>query len=107
MTKNTRKAFSKKKRLSGCKAPENISCCFCLQQGLDVGGQLLVLAGSEEQLTELLTCNGSLEQVLVDALEALDQDLLKGAIAGEKFSALFFASCKDEELAAYIKRRLA
>ena len=48
MTKNTRKAFSKKKRLSGCKALENISCCFRLQQGLDVGGQLLVLAGSEE-----------------------------------------------------------
>lgn len=28
-------------------------------------------------------------------------------IAGEKFSELFFASCKDEELAAYIKSLLA
>ena len=29
------------------------------------------------------------------------------SIAGEKFSELFFASCKDEELAAYIKSLLA
>ena len=40
-------------------------------------------------------------------LRGSDQDLLKGAIAGEKFSELFFASCKDEELAAYIKSLLA
>ena len=40
-------------------------------------------------------------------LQLLDQDLLKGAVAGEKFSELFFASCKDEELAAYIKSLLA
>ena len=31
---------------------------------------------------------------------------LFGAIAGEKFSELFFASCKDEQLAAYIKSLL-
>ena len=39
-------------------------------------------------------------------LEKIDQDLLKGAIAGEKFRELFFASCKDEELAAYVKSLL-
>ena len=33
----------------------------------------------------------------------IDQELLKGAIAGAKFQELFFASCKDAELAAYIK----
>ena len=31
---------------------------------------------------------------------------LKGAVAGAKFSELFFASCKDEELAAYVKTLL-
>jgi len=43
---------------------------------------------------------------LIECLKSIDQDLLKGAIAGEKFSELFFTSCKDEELAAYIKTLL-
>ena len=36
---------------------------------------------------------------LIECLKSIDQDLLKGAVAGAKFSELFFASCKDEELA--------
>ena len=40
---------------------------------------------------------------LIDCLKSIDQELLRGAVAGEKFSELFFASCKDEELAAYIR----
>lgn len=40
---------------------------------------------------------------LIDILPDLDQELLKGAVAGEKFKELFFASCKDEELGAFIK----
>ena len=44
---------------------------------------------------------------LIECLKSIDQDLLKGAIAGEKFSELFFASCRDEELAVYIKGLLA
>ena len=43
---------------------------------------------------------------LIECLKSIDQDLLKGAVAGAKFSELFFASCKDEELAAYIKTLL-
>ena len=43
---------------------------------------------------------------LIECLKNIDQDLLKGAIAGEKFSELFFASCKDEQLATYIKTLL-
>ena len=43
---------------------------------------------------------------LIECLKSIDQNLLKGAIAGEKFSELFFASCKDEELAAYVKTLL-
>ena len=43
---------------------------------------------------------------LIECLQSIDQDLLKGAVAGEKFSELFFASCKDDALAAYIKTLL-
>ena len=40
---------------------------------------------------------------LIECLKSIDQELLRGAVAGEKFNELFFASCKDEELAAYIR----
>lgn len=40
---------------------------------------------------------------LTECLDRIDQELLKGAIAGEKFQELFFANCKDEEIAAYIR----
>ena len=43
---------------------------------------------------------------LTECLDGIDQELLKGAIAGEKFQELFFANCKDEETAAYIRKLL-
>lgn len=43
---------------------------------------------------------------ITDILPDLDRELVKGAVAGEKFSELFFASCKDEELASYVKTLL-
>ncbi|MBQ7535819.1 MAG: RpiB/LacA/LacB family sugar-phosphate isomerase [Stomatobaculum sp.] len=43
---------------------------------------------------------------LIDALKDIDQELLKGALAGEKFQELFFDNCKDEEIAAYVKTLL-
>ena len=43
---------------------------------------------------------------LTECLDRIDQDLLKGAIAGAKFQELFFANCKDEAIAAYIKNLL-
>ena len=43
---------------------------------------------------------------LIDCLKELDQDLVKGAVAGEHFSELFFPACKDEALAAYVKTLL-
>ncbi len=43
---------------------------------------------------------------LLECLDAIDQDLLKGAIAGEKFQELFFANCKDEAIASYIRKLL-
>ena len=44
---------------------------------------------------------------LIDCLKGLDPALVKGAVAGEHFSELFFPACKDEELAAYVKTLLA
>ncbi len=43
---------------------------------------------------------------LTECLSRIDQELLKGAIAGEKFQELFFANCKDEKIAAYIRNLL-
>lgn len=40
---------------------------------------------------------------LLDILPQLDQDLLKGAVAGPKFKELFFANCKCNKMAEYIK----
>ena len=44
---------------------------------------------------------------LIDFLKNLDQDLVKGAVAGEKFQELFFANCKCDKLAEYVKTLLA
>lgn len=44
---------------------------------------------------------------LVSILKDMDQDLVKGAVSGEKFSEYFFANCKNDEIAAYVKSILA
>ena len=44
---------------------------------------------------------------LIDILKNLDQDLVNGAVAGEKFQELFFANCKCDKLAEYVKTLLA
>ncbi len=36
-------------------------------------------------------------------LQNIDQDLLKGAVSGEKFAELFFKDCKCDKIAEYIK----
>ena len=43
---------------------------------------------------------------LLDCLKDLDQELVKGAVAGEKFSELFFPACQDQAIAHYIKSLL-
>ncbi len=40
---------------------------------------------------------------LIECLKSLDPELLKGAVSGKNFKELFFGSCKDEEIAAYIR----
>ena len=44
---------------------------------------------------------------LVTCLEGIDADLVRGAVAGEKFQELFFANAKDEKIIAYVKTLLA
>jgi ribose 5-phosphate isomerase RpiB len=40
---------------------------------------------------------------MLSVLKAVDQDLLRAAIAGERFAELFYPNCQDEALAAYLK----
>ena len=40
---------------------------------------------------------------MLTILKNIDQELLKGAVSGEKFSEYFFAECKDADIAEYIK----
>ncbi|WP_397573835.1 RpiB/LacA/LacB family sugar-phosphate isomerase [Silanimonas sp.] len=40
---------------------------------------------------------------MLDVLKGIDPDLLKAAIAGEKFAELFFPNCQDEAIAAYLR----
>jgi hypothetical protein len=37
-------------------------------------------------------------------LKSVDQDLLKAAVAGERFEELFFANAQDAAIADYIRR---
>ena len=43
---------------------------------------------------------------MITILKEIDQDLLKGAIGGEKFQEYFFANCKCEEMKEMIKNIL-
>lgn len=43
---------------------------------------------------------------LCTILKNLDRELVKGAIAGEKFQEYFFANCKCEKLAVCVKELL-
>jgi len=40
---------------------------------------------------------------MLDVLKGIDPDLLKAAIAGEKFAELFFPNCQDEAIAAHLR----
>lgn len=44
---------------------------------------------------------------MLRVLKDVDQDLLKAAIAGPRFSDYFFPNCQDDEIAAYLKSVLA
>lgn len=40
---------------------------------------------------------------MVTILKEIDQDLLKGAVSGEKFQEYFFSNCKCKEIESYIR----
>ncbi len=40
---------------------------------------------------------------IITCLKGIDSELVKGALAGAHFKELFFANCKDEQMADYIK----
>lgn len=46
-------------------------------------------------------------QDMMTILKNIDQELLKGAVSGERFQEYFFANCKNDEIADYIKYVLA
>jgi len=43
---------------------------------------------------------------LTECLDRIDPELLRGAVAGERFQELFFAHCKDPNLAEYVRKIL-
>lgn len=43
---------------------------------------------------------------MVTILKEIDQDLLKGAVSGERFKEYFFSNCKCKEIEAYIRNVL-
>lgn len=46
-------------------------------------------------------------QDIMTVLRNIDQELLKGAVSGERFQKYFFANCKNHKIADYIKQVLA
>ena len=44
---------------------------------------------------------------LIDILKSLDQELVKGAVAGSRFKELFFANCKCDKPKTYVESLLA
>jgi ribose 5-phosphate isomerase RpiB len=40
---------------------------------------------------------------MLTVLKAVDQDLLKAAIAGERFAELFYPNCRDQAIADYLR----
>lgn len=44
---------------------------------------------------------------IITILKGIDQELLKGAISGERFKEYFFGNCNNEEIEAYIREILA
>jgi ribose 5-phosphate isomerase RpiB len=40
---------------------------------------------------------------MLEVLQSVDQDLLKSAIAGERFAEYFYPNCKDENIANYLR----
>ena len=65
-------------------------------------GQVLPRDREKKELTKVFQ---ALRIEVNGEMKALSE-MLKGAVAGEKFQELFFANCRDEKIASYIKTLL-
>ncbi len=59
-----------------------------------------IMAANRTKLTDLkaAACHD-----MLSVLKSVDQDLLKSAIAGEKFAELFYPNSQDDQISAYLK----
>ena len=94
----------------GWGAELNLTCIFeKLFEGEPGGGYPKERVVPEQRNKKILdeVRKVAFKDSLIDILKNLDQDLVKGAVAGEKFQELFFANCKCDKLAEYVKTLLA
>ena len=67
----------------------------------DIPNDMLVVDDNDVFFNSHTVLNNSDFEQMV--LKNIDQDFLKGAIAEESFPGMFFANCRDQEIAAYIR----
>lgn len=78
---------------------------FCEESGQGYPKERAVPEQRNKKILDQVRANNFKD--LITCLKGLDQDLVKGSIAGEHFKELFFAHCKDEAIAEYVKSLLA
>lgn len=71
------------------------------------GGYPEEWAGAEKCNREILQQVKTVTHVdFMEVLKRIDQDFLKQTVAEESFPEMFFANCKDEQIAGYIRKIL-
>ncbi|MGE4276480.1 MAG: RpiB/LacA/LacB family sugar-phosphate isomerase [Lawsonibacter sp.] len=71
------------------------------------GGYPEEWAGAEKRNREILQQVKTVTHVdFMEVLKKIDQDFLKQTVAEESFPEMFFANCKDEQIAGYIRKVL-
>ncbi len=80
---------------------------MCLKNCSLKNGAAVILKKEQFLNREMLKFLTKLKKVthrdLLDILPNLDQELVKGAVAGKQFKDLFFANCKCDKIAEYVK----
>ena len=89
----------------GWAAELNLQDCYAkLFQGEPGAGypkeRAAIMATNRGKLADLKAASC---REMLDVLTAVDQDLLRAAIAGEKFAEYFYPNCQDDGIAAYLK----
>lgn len=89
----------------GWAAELNLQDCYAkLFQGEPGAGypkeRAAIMATNRGKLADLKAASC---REMLDVLTTVDQDLLRAAIAGEKFAEYFYPNCQDDGIAAYLK----